>query len=836
MVTTGASPVLIRDYRTGFNIFNPKQAANALLEQISVRVEDWFGRMADDAAPIKESGEIDHLVYRRFQVDIPHHQTSDFRLSLDIKLASRGGPVSVSVQSSLLETGGAVSHADIIAGPPSLVIELLNAYECRRGPDRISATPTIITAETAAEFAEQRILASERRLPIIAISQDWRGHSPVDPKRLQAALAGQAEVATCDSPAADALRAIVGFQLACFNGAIRIYHPGCARGDRRERYNFWMPDAARRLNSLPTGKLVREFAQFLPEPSDSGEYESVRNLARQQRIAEQTAEARAIPLRRRINSLEGQIESLRQQLQEGGQDTTASAAEIHGLHRQLSARDAELDSLRHELEQAVHLGSQNRLEIVRLNQQQTERDERIESLRQQLEAAAAQADAAESEAARLHTRLQDKDNLIKSMRRDLDAAALREIEVEKEITSLNAHIQESDNQIESLRQQLDAESQSAGVSREAVALLKAELWERENELAILRSQHNDALSLKQENANVIAALSEGLKTRDADIVNLRLLLEGVQHGLADTAGIIAELNRELQEREDDAKAIGALLEQTRQRADAAENATAELRRELALRPSELDGISRVIRESRDNVAEARTQVAAANAYIAQLRQEIEILNDEIEALIDKNYELEKEVSRQKTAYLELENRFAEQDNEISALKFRLRADHIAEAAETETDGCEPRPGYDSVENAVILADQGFGNLQFLDSVFDSAENYPFERPDEVYRAFELLQEIADIRAKGPLGKPVEAWLKERQYEYSPRESRATMQEFGAHRRFWDGQRHIEMQEHIKIGKGTSNKQRYIRIYFCWDADNGRYLIGHAGEHLPIASD
>ena len=836
MVTSGANPILIREYRTGFSIFNPKQSANALLEQISGRVDDWFGRMAGDAAPVKESGEIDNLAYRRFQANIPHEKAPDSRLGLDIKLASRGGPVAVSVQSSLLETGGAVSHADIIVGPPSLVQELLDAYECRRGPDRISATPTIVTTKTAAEFAEQRILDPKRRLPIIAISQDWRGHTPVDPKQLQATLAGQAEVATYDGAAADALREIVGFQLACFNGAIRIYHPGCARGDRRERYNFWMPDAAQRLNSFPMGKLVREFTQFLPEPSDSGEYESVRNLALQQRIAEQTAEARAIPLRRRINTLEREVEALRQQLLESGQDTTAGPAEIRGLHRQLSDRDAELDSLRHKLEQAVHLDSQNQLEIVRLNQQQAERDERIEALRQQLEAAVTQADAAESETARLHTRLQDKDKYIKSMRRDLDVAALREIEVEQEIARLNAHIQESDNQIESLRQQLDDESQSAGASREAVELLRSELREREIELNILRSQHNNALSLSRENANTIAALFEGLKTRDADIANLRLLLEGVQHGPADIAGVIAELNRELQERENDAKAIGALLEQARQRADAAENATAELRRELALRPSELDGISRVIRESRGNVTEARTQVAAANAHIAHLRQEIEIRNDEIESLSDKNDELGKEVSCQKTAYLELEKRFDEQDREIRTLKFRLRTEHISDTAEPEPDGYEYRPELDSVENAVIIADQNFGNLRFLDSAFDSADNYPFERPDEVYRAFELLQEIADIRVKGPLGQPVEAWLKERSYDYSPRESQATMQVFGEHRRFWDGQRHIEMQEHIKIGRGTSDKQRYIRIYFWWDAANGRYLIGHAGEHLPITSD
>ena len=44
-----------------------------------------------------------------------------------------------------------------------------------------------------------------------------------------------------------------------------------------------------------------------------------------------------------------------------------------------------------------------------------------------------------------------------------------------------------------------------------------------------------------------------------------------------------------------------------------------------------------------------------------------------------------------------------------------------------------------------------------------------------------------------------------------------------------------MQEHIKIGSGTSDRQHYIRIHFAWVGKENKYFVGHVGEHLPTVS-
>lgn len=50
-------------------------------------------------------------------------------------------------------------------------------------------------------------------------------------------------------------------------------------------------------------------------------------------------------------------------------------------------------------------------------------------------------------------------------------------------------------------------------------------------------------------------------------------------------------------------------------------------------------------------------------------------------------------------------------------------------------------------------------------------------------------------------------------------------------RSFDG---IVMEEHIKIGSGTANKQHYIRIHFAWGEKEKKFIVGHVGEHLPLA--
>ena len=752
MVTAMNMAAISGEYRTEFSITEPNQDENPLFGRVCDFVCDCFERLPGDKEAMEETGEFEELAYRRFLMTLPHGRNPDFQVRLNVKLSTRGGPVTVAVQSEFTDKYKP-APPELIAGPPRLVLELFKAFDCYNGPDRLSALPVQLAPETANGFAN-RIFDPSRRLPILAVSENWRGQLPINPNWLQQLLAGMAEIVTYGSDTADELRRHVGFQLspACFNGAIRIYQPGCSRDDRREQHKFSMPSDASALLRRPAGRVVQELVHYLPESSDAREFENVRGQVQQRRMTELAAERLAFPLRERIGELESEIDSLRQELQKREIDTASGLAELHNLHQQLVTKDSELDDLRSQLEQAIHREAEYEPEIARLHQQQTERDKRIEFLRQQLESAISEAGAGESEFAQIHNQLLERDGEIDSLWKELETASHKEAEAEQEVARLHAQIRESDAQAELLRQQLHEASSEAGASRYAVEQLRASLQEREDELRTLRGQLEEFSKRSEESAHLVSELIEGIKVRDADIASLRQLLEGVEDGRTAPEGIIAELRRELQEREEGLRAINSLLEDARLRTDAAESAAGELRRELERHLAESPVIVNIMQEYKIDLAETRAEVANVRNQIDKLNVEVSRLNQQLRQAEDK--ELNDAI-----AIEELEGTIREKNDVIRVKNARIR--HLEDQLD-QLDGreqAEPYPfdapeisqKFDNVHEAVELAHQNFDKLNFLDSAYKTAEDYPFLRPEQVYRAFSLLQELAVAFSKGPLG-------------------------------------------------------------------------------------
>ena len=833
MVAAMNTAAFTGEYRTEFSITGPEQSETPLFGRVCAMVRNRVEDLQGDRELLEESGEVDELAYQRFQIELPHGRNPDFRLLLTVKLSAIGGPVTVAVQSAFVETDKS-PPPELIAGPPRLVLDLFRDFECYNGSDRLSSLPVRLAPEAAAEFAN-RIFDPARRLPILAISENWRSQTPINPNWLQQLLAGLAQVITYNRDTADEVRHLVGFQLACFNGAMRIYQPGCNRDDRREQHKFWMPSDAGTLLRRPAGIVVRELSSHLPEVIDNREYESVRGQVQQKHMAERAAELLARPLHQRIRELESEVESLNRRLAERERDAATGLAELHTLRQQLTQRDQELERIRQQLDQSVHREAEYEPEIARLHRQQAEWDERIESLRQQLESAIFQTGAGESEVAQLHSRLLERDSQLESLWEELEKAARKESDAAQEVALLHTRIQASDAQVESLRQQLEVASSEAGTSRQAIEQLQENLLERESELNVLRAQLEEVLHRSEESAHLVNELTEGLKTRDTDIANLRLLLEGIEDGTTDSHRIIAELRRELQEREDDASAISSLLEDTRLRAETAENVAAELRRELDLRPTEQADISVIIQESQGNGAKPRTEVVVAREAVSKQAKRIEGLVNDIEKLQQQLTNAQVEAFNSAIQNEDLEKKLNQTLDEFRSFRYSVQNQHHWEGTEPEYE--EYPPVFDSVEDAVVAADQHFDRLRFLNSAFDSADGYPYQHPIRVYGAFKSLQELAGARSQGPLGMSVEEWLDgvkdemDQKLEYAAHESRATMEVYGPTRYFGG----YKMEEHIKIGSGTANKQHYIRIHFCWQAESSQYVIGHVGEHLPIVS-
>ena len=819
--------ILSDEYRAGFSIVGPGATGSDLLERVSALTQDWFGNLPPGdgpARPVTDYDQVGDLAYRRFQMELPHAVNPGFRLRVEVKLAADGGPVAARVESRFMEIGAEPLPPNLLAGPPSLIRQLFTEFDCRRGDDRLSVQPTVLTRDDAEYFAFSRVLNPQRTIPIVAVSQDWQEYTPISPEWLQARLAGLAEVATYNGDTAEELIRHFGTQLACYNGAVRVYQPGGPHGDpRHSRHHFWMPAQVRALRKDGARMRVQAFTRHFPEPADAREFDDIRRQVQQLRAMEQRIETVTAPLNRQLRDREREIASLREQLESANQETLQHQENIHNLHQQLLVLDQEIASLRSQLDASAGHARTAAEEIRQLSRQQVERDTRIESMRQRLENAIADSGAAAAETLRLHSRLLEDDRQIETLRKELEGAVGKMAVTGDKIAETRQRLQERDRKIEQYRKALDEANPgiSKYITEKILNELNKNLEERRKEFAQLRQLATKTSDSSHDIHNLINEFHAGLSQRDKDIETLNQLITSVDEGLDVEVSIGNELRHELEEREQGLELMRRRLADAERIQWDYDETLRELSGEEAEREDEITSIGNL-------VGETHQQATGPDPLVTQLQQDLaaseQLLleeSDKRQTAQQKAQELEDQLTAKERQISDLYAKNSELSLALSAARTPAPLDHATE-----------QPILDSVLDSVERATLNFDRIKFLRSAYSSANDYPYQRPDEVYRAFSLLQELAAIRADGPVGKPVEDWLHERNCDYSPHESEETMNEYGNQRIFGG----MEMQAHIKIGSGTRDKQRYIRIHLCWEAESGQYIIGHVGEHLPIASD
>ena len=213
----------------------------------------------------------------------------------------------------------------------------------------------------------------------------------------------------------------------------------------------------------------------------------------------------------------------------------------------------------------------------------------------------------------------------------------------------------------------------------------------------------------------------------------------------------------------------------------------------------------------------------------QSKEESEEKKAELDAFMDGFARDEKRIN-------ELEAQLAESDREkehlrrqVQELNFALANSNGSLEFEAGLDDGVPELG--SVAQVIERGRAHLSRVRFLTNVIEGAEHIRFQRPRELYRVLEAINECAKERSTGSLGTSVEAWLRERGVSYVPRESETTIGMYGEKRKFLDDRsgKTVLMESHIKVN-GNS-----FRIHLDWDHDNSEWLIGYMGAHLPTAS-
>lgn len=159
-----------------------------------------------------------------------------------------------------------------------------------------------------------------------------------------------------------------------------------------------------------------------------------------------------------------------------------------------------------------------------------------------------------------------------------------------------------------------------------------------------------------------------------------------------------------------------------------------------------------------------------------------------------------------------------------------KSTRTAGRVEERTSASSKQARFATVAASVEHANRVFTGLRFLPTAFESAESSHFQRADEVYRKFAILDECATARRSGPLGTDVSAWLGQRGVDFAAHEGERVDAQFRLERTFYDREQdeYLYMPAHIRMGRGE------LRIHVEWSEREGRWLVGHVGPHLRVA--
>jgi hypothetical protein len=212
---------------------NPVATANSVFGL----VEDWISAVVD-RGPVSlplAGGAIEPAPGCRIQLRLDEDRGG---WTLGFERREAVGTVETAIRLRVGETGLELGLLDVTPGEPeswrpvrspAVLSALLEKHATRAGRIDLPAGTTMLAAPAVEEWVEELVLAPDRTVPLVAISQDdYLGAPLVDPEQIARRLAGLARVFVLeDKSASYALTRAVGDKtLGCYLGAVRLYLPG----------------------------------------------------------------------------------------------------------------------------------------------------------------------------------------------------------------------------------------------------------------------------------------------------------------------------------------------------------------------------------------------------------------------------------------------------------------------------------------------------------------------------------------------------------------------------------------------------------------------------------
>lgn len=211
-------PVL---YRTELEI-------DAALGDVEAAILEWIEslHLSDDHQAQVWRGDIDQVTALTILVTFREHWTIDVQVAQDGVMTFLDASVHSKAQRRRTSL--------------PLIERLIERFSCRLDLRTVRNEATRVNESSLRQFMEETFMTTSRLLPLVGISENFEGKTPLDPDALQRKLAGTAHVAVWHSATSLEIVKELGRHSACYNGAVRIYRPRPSPADDRERHPFFL--------------------------------------------------------------------------------------------------------------------------------------------------------------------------------------------------------------------------------------------------------------------------------------------------------------------------------------------------------------------------------------------------------------------------------------------------------------------------------------------------------------------------------------------------------------------------------------------------------------------
>ena len=210
---------------------------------------------------------------------------------------------------------------------------------------------------------------------------------------------------------------------------------------------------------------------------------------------------------------------------------------------------------------------------------------------------------------------------------------------------------------------------------------------------------------------------------------------------------------------------------------------------------------------------------------------IELIHEDIKLLFDAFDELDIVFINIKTKVDILEIEVNNCEDNIAYFYNSYREPQTIYEAEGST-----KSEFNTVLDVLLKAEQEDSILKIFDSARDSAREASYRNYRQIYSAFKAMAKIGEEYFKHQkqstsMGNRLEEKFKERGFsKYRPTEHKKTRNQYGYERKFYHRGQYVPMFRHL-----TFNNNGCLQIYFEFDREEEKVIIGYCGKHLSTAS-